>query len=123
MRRLGPIQPTTSWSLRFGLSLAPAVALALGIAFLGSLELVQSYHEAGTLGEEMAQNLVHVLAEQTERTFQAVHFTLIGMRDALTMHQDTSENDPAFRQALKEARGSVVRSGPVRDRAGRLHHS
>ncbi|RDI60782.1 hybrid sensor histidine kinase/response regulator [Microvirga subterranea] len=92
----------TSRSLRFGLSLAPALALALGIVFLGSLELVRSYHEAGALGEEAAQNLVHVLAEQTERTFQAVDFTLIGMRDALSMHQDTSENDPAFRQALKE---------------------
>lgn len=91
-----------SRSLRFGLSLAPALALALGIIFLGSLELVQSYREAGILGEETAQNLVHVLAEQTERTFQAVDFTLIGMRDALTMHRDTSENDPAFRQALKE---------------------
>ena len=46
--------------------------------------------------------LVHVLAEQTERTSQAVDFTLMGIRDALTTTPDLSDNDPDFRDGLRE---------------------
>ncbi|QRM29105.1 hybrid sensor histidine kinase/response regulator [Microvirga sp. VF16] len=89
-------------SARFGFSLAPAVVLALGIVLLGALELMQSYNERVGRGEENARNLVHVLAEQTERTFQAVDFTLLGLREALTAAPDLPENDARFRDALKE---------------------
>ncbi|WP_047192158.1 hybrid sensor histidine kinase/response regulator [Microvirga vignae] len=89
-------------SARFALSLAPAVILALGIVLLGALELLQSYNEAARRGEEGARNLVHVLAEQTERTFQAVDFTLLGIRDAQTTIADMPDNDARFRGALKE---------------------
>jgi two-component system, NtrC family, sensor kinase len=89
-------------SVRFALSLAPAVALALGIVLLGTLELLYSYHEAARRGEEDARNLVHVLAEQTERTFQAVDFTLMGLRDALVAAPDMPDNDMRFRDSMKE---------------------
>lgn len=89
-------------SARFPLPLAPAVLLAFGIVLLGALELLQSYNEAARRGEEGARNLVHVLAEQTERTFQAIDFTLLGIRDALTAAQNLPENDARFRDALKE---------------------
>lgn len=89
-------------SARFAFSLAPAVLLAFGIVLLGALELLQSYNEAARRGEENARNLVHVLAEQTERTFQAIDFTLLGIRDALTAAQNLPENDTRFRDALKE---------------------
>lgn len=87
---------------RFALSLVPAIALAFGIVLLGALELVQSYNEAARRGEEDAQNLVHLLTEQTERTFQAVDFTLLGIRDALNAASDMPDNDARFRETLKE---------------------
>src|SRR5687768_8882938 len=88
-------------SARYALSLAPAVVLALGIVMLGTLELVQSYNGAARRGEEDARNLAHVLAEQTERTFQAVDFTLLAIRDALTAVPDMPDNDARFRDWLK----------------------
>lgn len=89
-------------SVRSALPLAPAVVLALGILLLGGLELLQSYNEAARRGEDVARNLVHVLAEQTERTFQAVDFTLLGIRDALAAAPDVPDNDARFREVLKE---------------------
>jgi hypothetical protein len=77
-------------SVRSVLPLVPAVVLAFSIVVLGGLELLQSYTEAARRGEEIARNLAHVLAEQTDRTFQAVDFTLIGIRDALTAAPDGS---------------------------------
>jgi signal transduction histidine kinase len=68
---------------------------------LGALELVQSYNGAARRGEEDARNLAHVLAEQTERTFQAVDFTLLAIRDALTAVPDMPDNDARFRDWLK----------------------
>jgi signal transduction histidine kinase len=76
--------------------------LALGIVLLGALALLQNYNAAARRGEENARNLAHVLAEQTERTFQAVDFTLLAIRDALTAAPDLSENDARFRDSLKE---------------------
>jgi len=78
------------------------VVLALSIVLLGALELLQSYKEAARRGEEIARNLVHVLAEQTDRTFQAVDFTLLGIRDALGASSDIPDNDARFRDTLKE---------------------
>jgi len=89
-------------STRWAFPLAPAVILALGIVLLSALELLQSYNEAATRGEKDAQNLVHLLAEQTERTFQAVDFTLLGIRDSLTAAPDMPENDARYRDGLKE---------------------
>jgi signal transduction histidine kinase len=88
-------------SSRFVLCLAPAT-LALGIILLAAVELWRSHDDARRNGEEAAGNLVHILAEQTERTFQAVDFTLLGIRDALTIAPDTPENDSRFRATLKE---------------------
>jgi signal transduction histidine kinase len=89
-------------SLRLAPPLAPALVLALGILLLGALELLQGYREAARRGEEDARNLAAVLAEQTERTFQAVDFTLLGIRDALMAAPDMPDYDPRFREALKE---------------------
>ncbi|MBJ6124825.1 hybrid sensor histidine kinase/response regulator [Microvirga splendida] len=87
---------------RYALPLAPAVVLALGILLLGALELLQSHKEAAGRGEENARNLADVLAEQTERTFQAVDFTLLGIRDAWTAAPDMPDNDLRFRESLTE---------------------
>ncbi|MBD2750919.1 hypothetical protein IC232_30225 [Microvirga sp. BT688] len=89
-------------SVRSALPLVPAVVLALGIVLLGGLELLQSYTDAARRGEEDARNLAHVLAEQTDRTFQAVDFTLMAIGDALTAAPDVSDNDVRFRDGLKE---------------------
>jgi hypothetical protein len=82
--------------------LAPAALLVIGILLLVALELRQTYSEAARRGEEDARNLVHVLAEQTERTFQAVDLTLLGVRDALAAAPGMPDNDVRFRDALKE---------------------
>lgn len=89
-------------SVRFPFTLAPAVVLALAILLLGTLELLQGYREAARRGEQDAHNLAAVLAEQTERTFQAVDFTLLGIRDALMAAPGLPDYDPRFREALKE---------------------
>lgn len=89
-------------SRRFLLALAPALALAIGILLLGALDLWQSFEAAQLRGEETAQNLVHVLAEQTERTFQAIDLTLEGVSAVLAAHPDIPDNDPGFRNKLME---------------------
>lgn len=89
-------------SARLALPLAPALVLALGILLLGALELLQSYGAAARRGEEDARNLAAVLAEQTERTFQAVDFTLLGIRDALMAASGMPDYDARFQEALKE---------------------
>ena len=90
-----------SRALRPSLLSVLALALALGIMLVGALELWQSHEDARRRGEETVRNLVHVLAEQTERTFQAVDLTLQGVNDVLTMHPDFPDNDPGFRETLK----------------------
>lgn len=91
-----------SGSVRSAIPLAPAVLLALGILLLGGLELRQTYDDAARRGEENARNLADVLAEQTERTFQAVDFTLLGIRDALAAAPGLPNNDARFRETLKQ---------------------
>jgi signal transduction histidine kinase len=87
-------------SRRFFLALAPALVLAIGILLLGTMDLWQSHRAARMRGEENARNLVHVLAEQTERTFQAVDLTLQGIGAVLTAHPDIPANDAGFRDML-----------------------
>ena len=45
---------------------------------------------------------VLLLAEQTERSFQAIDLTLIGMRDALQLAPNLGPDDPTYRASLKE---------------------
>lgn len=88
--------------VRSAIPLAPAALLAIGILLVVALELRQTYGEAARRGEEDARNLVHVLAEQTERTFQAVDLTLLGIRDALNAAPSMPDNDVRFRESLTE---------------------
>jgi signal transduction histidine kinase len=99
--------------MRLALPLAPAVVLALGILLLGALELLQSYKEAARRGEQDAHNLAAALAEQTERTFQAVDFTLLGIRDALMAAPSLPDFDARFREALKERLKSLPYVGAL----------
>jgi two-component system, NtrC family, sensor kinase len=75
--------------------------LAIVLASLAGAELWRSYHQALKDGEREAENLMHLLAEQMERTVQAIDFTLIGMRDALAVAPDTQANDPRLQATLK----------------------
>jgi two-component system NtrC family sensor kinase len=75
--------------------------LAVALALLAGVELWRSYHQALKEGEREAENLVHVLAEQMERTVQAIDLTLIGMLDALAVAPDTPANDPRLQATLK----------------------
>jgi len=75
--------------------------LAVGLALLAGVELWRSYHQALREGEREAENLIHLLAEQMERTVQAIDLTLIGMRDALAVAPETPANDPRLQATLK----------------------
>jgi signal transduction histidine kinase len=86
---------------RFVLSFLPAVVLGAGIVLLGAAELWHSHEQARRRGEETARTLVRVLAEQTERTLQAIDFTLSGIGDAVAA-QNPPANDPRFRETLNE---------------------
>ncbi|WP_262027395.1 hybrid sensor histidine kinase/response regulator [Microvirga sp. Mcv34] len=87
---------------RFITSLAPALVLVAGIVILSALALWRGYQDTTRRGEEIAGNLVHVLAEQSQRTFQAIDFTLEGIRDTLEAKPDLPPNDPRFQAELKE---------------------
>jgi signal transduction histidine kinase len=78
------------------------VGLALVVGLLAAAEMWRSYHEATRAAERSVVGFAHLLAEQTERTVQAIDFTLIGINDALRVAPDLPPNDPAFRSALKE---------------------
>ncbi len=78
------------------------VGLALVIGLLAGGEIWRSYRQATSAAERSAAGLVHLLAEQTERTIQALDLTLIGMRDALLVAPRLEPDDPAYRAALKE---------------------
>jgi signal transduction histidine kinase len=51
-------------------------------------------------GERQVAGLVGLLAEQTERTIQAIDFTLIGIRDALQVAPALLPGDAAFRATM-----------------------
>jgi signal transduction histidine kinase len=74
--------------------------LALLIGLVAAGEVWRSYHQATTNAERSVAGLVALLAEQTERTIQAVDFTLIGMRDALQVAANLQPDDSAYRSAM-----------------------
>jgi signal transduction histidine kinase len=67
-----------------------------------ALEVWHSFGQATRNAERSATSLVRLLAEESERTIQAIDFTLIGMRDALLVAPNLPPYDPAFHAALKE---------------------
>lgn len=87
---------------RFNLPLVPALSLAIGIMLLGAFELWRGYRDATGRAEEAAQNLVHVLAEQTERTIQSIDFTLQGISDTLEASPGLPAHDERFRETLNK---------------------
>ena len=86
---------------------ARLAGLALLIGLAAAAEVWRSWHQATVAAERSTAGLVHLLAEQTERTIQAIDFTLIGMRDALLVASGLAPNDPAYRAALKERLDSL----------------
>src|SRR5262245_35131789 len=78
------------------------IGLALFIGLLGGSEILRSHQEATSNAERSIVRLVGLLAEQKERTIQAIDFTLIFMRDALQFAPNLTPNDPAYRAALQE---------------------
>jgi signal transduction histidine kinase len=74
------------------------LALVIGVPVL--LELWRTYEQANTTARRSVWSLVGLLAEQTERTVQAIDFTLIGMRDALEIAPGLAPHDPAYRATL-----------------------
>lgn len=80
----------------------PAIMLALAVCGLVALELWRSYREARDLAERNVQNLVHVLSEQTARTFQSVDLSLLSIASDLADHPALADNDADFRFRLRE---------------------
>ena len=83
------------------------VAFALFIGLLGAGEIWRSHQHATSNAERSIAGLVGLLAEQKERTIQAIDFTLIGMRDLLQLAPNLTPNDPAYRAALQERLKSI----------------
>jgi signal transduction histidine kinase len=67
----------------------------------------RSHGEATHAAERYIAGFTHLLAEQTERTIQAIDFTLIGMRDHLLLAPDLLPDDPAYRATLKHRLESI----------------
>jgi signal transduction histidine kinase len=78
------------------------VALGLLMGLLAATEVWQSRAQATRTAEQSAGSLVRLVAEQTERTIQAIDLTLIFMRDALRVAPALPADDPAYRAALRE---------------------
>ena len=76
--------------------------LAVAIGSLAAIEVWHSYRQATSAAEQWAQGLVRLMAEQTERTVQAVDLTLVSMRDALLVVPTISANDSAYQAALRD---------------------
>ncbi|MBO0763867.1 MAG: hypothetical protein J2P50_04670 [Hyphomicrobiaceae bacterium] len=76
------------------------VVLAFGIGALAALELWRSYEQATSTAKRSVTSLTRLLAEQTDRTIQAIDFTLIGMRDALRVAPTLPADDAAFRAII-----------------------
>jgi signal transduction histidine kinase len=78
------------------------VALALVVGLVAAAEVWRSYDQATAAAERSLSGLVRLIAEQTERTIQAIDLTLLGIRDALRVAPGLPPHDPAFTAALKE---------------------
>jgi two-component system, NtrC family, sensor kinase len=83
------------------------VALAFGIGGLAVLEVWRSFDQATSAAERSITGIVRLLAEQTERTIQAIDFTLIGMRDALQVAPNLPPDDPAYRATMRHRLGRL----------------
>jgi hypothetical protein len=86
-------------------------ALALAVGSLAAIEVWYSYRDATSAAERWTEGLVRLLAEQTERTIQAIDLTLLGMRDALLVAPSISSNDPAYQAALTDRLKSSLMCG------------
>jgi signal transduction histidine kinase len=107
-----------------GHTVAGLLALTIAIGLLATTAVRYSHRQATVEAERAATVLVRLLAEQTERTIQAVDFTLIGMREALLASPDMPPHDPAYRASLKERLNSLpyVRALFVVGSDGRVIH-
>ncbi|WP_414475459.1 ATP-binding protein [Microvirga sp. M2] len=93
-------------ALGFTSFLALAGVLAAAIVLIGTLDLWYSYNDAIERGEGVVSNLVLLLAEQTERTFQAVDLTLLSIRDVLST-SDVPKQDATFEEMLRNRVSSL----------------
>lgn len=85
-----------SWRALTGALIVAALAFVVtGVAVYG--ERVRTLEE----GRTVAARLVHVLEEQTARTFQGVDLTLIGVADSIAAAPQLAPHDPAFADALR----------------------
>ncbi len=82
--------------------IAGLVGLALVMSLLAGGEIWRSHRQATMSAERSVVGLVRLLAEQTERTVQAIDFGLIGMRDALLVAPRLPPNHPAYRATMIE---------------------
>ena len=91
--------PKRTWPLGH---IGQLVGLALAVGLLAAAEIWRGLIQATTTAERSVVGLVRLLAEQTERTIQAIDLSLIGISDALRLAPALRPNDPAFRAALQE---------------------
>lgn len=94
--------PTRHTSRRWLAPSIPATILAVGVCVLVALESWRSYQDARDNAERNVQNLVHVLSEQTARTFQSVDLSLLSIASDLAGHPALADNDADFRSRLRE---------------------
>jgi signal transduction histidine kinase len=83
------------------------VGLAICIGLPAAAEIWRSYREATSVAERSVIGIARLLAEQTERTIQAIDFTLIGIRDVLRLAPGRPAGDPAIRAALEARLESI----------------
>src|SRR5262249_34881307 len=77
------------------------LVLALAIGLLAGVEGWRSYHQAISAAERQAESFTRLLAEQAERSIQAIDLTLIGLSDTLHVAPALLPNDAAFRETMK----------------------
>jgi two-component system, NtrC family, sensor kinase len=77
-------------------------AFGVVIGLLAAAEVWRSYSQATAGAERSVSSLARLLAEHTERTIQAIDFSLIGMRDALQLAPNLAADDPAYRASMIE---------------------
>jgi two-component system, NtrC family, sensor kinase len=76
--------------------------LALAIGLIAVAEVWHRYDHAQTTAERIAEGLARLLAEQAERSIQAIDLTLLGLIDALRVAPNLAPNDPAFQGAMEQ---------------------
>jgi signal transduction histidine kinase len=76
--------------------------LALAIGLIAIAEVWYRHDQAETAAERIAEGLARLLAEQAERSIQAIDLTLQGLIDALRVAPGLATNDRAFQQAMQQ---------------------